>query len=157
MDSALFDRPWQCKLSNIVGQGAGLKLSLQRYRIVRYCNDWVSPGPGVGMRLSPAPWIGLAPALHRPQSTPGCRPVHTQPQPCHLATTLHGVTSRAANTKQTIGEVFTIMEKAPTRAFSWLKAPTRAFTFKTLLRHYAKQALTPRSLNVKLGPRRNYQ
>ena len=34
--------------------------------------------------------------------------------------------------------VFTITEKAPTRAFSWLKAPTRAFTFKTLLRHYAK-------------------
>ena len=31
-----------------------------------------------------------------------------------------------------------------TRAFSWLKAPTRAFTFKTLLRHYAKRALTPR-------------
>ena len=29
------------------------------------------------------------------------------------------------------------MEKAPTRAFSWLKAPTSAFTFKTLLRHYA--------------------
>ena len=33
--------------------------------------------------------------------------------------------------------VFTITEKAPTRAFSWLKAPTSAFTFKTLLRHYA--------------------
>ena len=48
----------------------------------------------------------------------------------------------------------TITEKAPTWAFSWLKAPTSAFTFKTLLRHYAKQALTPRSLNVKLGPRR---
>ena len=32
----------------------------------------------------------------------------------------------------------------PTRAFSWLKAPTCAFTFKTLLRHYAKRALTPR-------------
>ena len=30
------------------------------------------------------------------------------------------------------------------RAFSWLKAPTSAFTFKTLLRHYAKQTLTPR-------------
>ena len=28
--------------------------------------------------------------------------------------------------------VFTIKEKAPTRAFSWLKAPTSAFTFKTL-------------------------
>ena len=27
---------------------------------------------------------------------------------------------------------FVITEKAPTRAFSWLKAPTSAFTFKTL-------------------------
>ena len=36
---------------------------------------------------------------------------------------------------------FTIMEKAPTRAFPWLKAPTSAFTCKTLLRHYAKRAL----------------
>ena len=50
--------------------------------------------------------------------------------------------------------VFTSTEKAPTRAFSWLRAPTNAFTFKTLLRHYAKRGLTPRSLNVKLGPRR---
>ena len=33
---------------------------------------------------------------------------------------------------------------------------TTAFTFKTLLRHYAKRALTPRSLNVKLGLRHNY-
>ena len=52
--------------------------------------------------------------------------------------------------------VFTSTEKAPTRTFSWLKAATTASTFKTLLRHFAKQALTPRSLNVKLGPRRNY-
>ena len=29
------------------------------------------------------------------------------------------------------------------RASSWLKAATIAFTFKTLLGHYAKQALTP--------------
>ena len=28
--------------------------------------------------------------------------------------------------------IFTIVEKSPTRAFSWLKAPTSAFTFKTL-------------------------
>ena len=28
--------------------------------------------------------------------------------------------------------VSTVMEKAPTRAFSWLKVPTRAITFKTL-------------------------
>ena len=49
------------------------------------------------------------------------------------------------------------MEKAPTRAFSWLKVATTAFTFKTLLlRHYAKRALTPQSLNVKLGLRSNY-
>ena len=47
--------------------------------------------------------------------------------------------------------MFVSTEKDPTRAFSWLKAATTAFTFKTLLRHYAKQALTPRSLNVKLG------
>ena len=51
---------------------------------------------------------------------------------------------------------FVITEKAPTRAFSWLKAATTAFTFKTLLRHYAKRALTPRYLNVKLGLGRNY-
>ena len=44
---------------------------------------------------------------------------------------------------------FVTTEKAPTRAFSWLKAATTAFTFKTLLRHYAKRALTPWSLNVK--------
>ena len=47
---------------------------------------------------------------------------------------------------------FVITEKAPIRAFSWLKAATTAFTFKTLLRHYAKRVLTPRSVNVKLGP-----
>ena len=43
-----------------------------------------------------------------------------------------------------VPEDFTITVKAPTRPFSWLKAPTSAFTFKTLLRHYAKRALTPR-------------
>ena len=47
---------------------------------------------------------------------------------------------------------FVITDKAPTRAFSWLKAATTAFTFKTLLRHYDKRTLTPRSLNMKLGP-----
>ena len=52
------------------------------------------------------------------------------------------IISAAAN--RLIGEVCTITEKALTRAFSWLKAPTSAFTFKTLLRHYAERALTPR-------------
>ena len=56
-----------------------------------------------------------------------------------------------------VREDFTIIEKAlNTRTSSWLKVSTSAFTFKTLLRHYAKQALIPRSLNVKLGPQRNY-
>ena len=39
---------------------------------------------------------------------------------------------------------FAITGKAPTRAFFWLKALPSAFTFKTLLRHYAKQALNLR-------------
>ena len=38
---------------------------------------------------------------------------------------------------------FVITEKAPTKAFSWLKAATTAFTFKTLLRHYANQTACP--------------
>ena len=39
--------------------------------------------------------------------------------------------------------IITDAEKAHTRAFSWLKAVTTTFTYKTLLRHYAKRALTP--------------
>ena len=47
-------------------------------------------------------------------------------------------TSAVAEDDPSISQsVFTITQKSPTRAFSWLKAPTRAFTFKTLLRHYA--------------------
>ena len=75
-----------------------------------------------------------------------------------------GETSDSCGTEQMSGVVLqtinprscTISEEAPTRAFSWLKAATTAFTFKTLLRHYARRALTPRSLNLKLGPRRKY-
>ena len=52
----------------------------------------------------------------------------------------HYLSSGAANDSS----VFTITEKAPSKAFSWLKVPTIAFTFKTLLRHYAKRTLTPR-------------
>ena len=66
------------------------------------------------------------------------------------------ITTMQASAPKSSIRRFVITEKAPTRAFSWLKAATTAFTFKTLLRHYAKRALTPRSLNVKLGPQRNY-
>ena len=38
-------------------------------------------------------------------------------------------------------------------AGGWLKAPTSAFTFKTLLRHYAKRELTPQLVDMKLGHR----
>ena len=54
-------------------------------------------------------------------------------------------------------EDFTITEKAPSRAFSWLKVPTSIFTFMTLLRHHAKRVLTPRYVDMKLGCRHNYQ
>ena len=70
-----------------------------------------------------------------------------------LSQCLLGDTASFSASKSSI-QRFVITEKAPTRAFSWLKAATTAFIFKTLLRHYAKRALTPRSLNVKLGPRR---
>ena len=49
------------------------------------------------------------------------------------------IASRSAS-KSSIRK-FVITDKAPTRAFSWLKAVTTAFTFKTLLRHYAKWTL----------------
>ena len=48
--------------------------------------------------------------------------------------------SRGSASKSSIRR-FVITEKAPTRAFSWLKAATTAFTFKILLRHYAKRTL----------------
>ena len=53
---------------------------------------------------------------------------------------------RAADDPSVSQSVFTITEKAPARAFCWLKAHEQfsAFTFKTLLRHYVKQTLTPR-------------
>ena len=49
------------------------------------------------------------------------------------------VVTSAADDASVSQLVFTITEKA----FSWLKVPTSAFTFKTQLRHYAKQMLTP--------------
>ena len=58
---------------------------------------------------------------------------------------IHKIGIRAANDPW----VFTIITvNAPTRAFSWLKVPTSAFTFKTLLRHYAKHTLTPPMLSI---------
>ena len=44
-----------------------------------------------------------------------------------------------------VPDVFTIMEKAPTKQGLYLVVPTSAFTFKNLLRHYAQRALTSAS------------
>ena len=69
-----------------------------------------------------------------------------------LSLTAHLPLSRTRRRMSRVKWLF-ISASSATRAFSWLKLATTAFTFKTLLRQYAKRALTPRSLNVKLGPR----
>ena len=48
--------------------------------------------------------------------------------------------------------VFTIMEKAPTKAFSWLKAPTSIFNFRHywLLVSYSRPSLMINDLCFKL-------
>ena len=61
-----------------------------------------------------------------------------QVRPCIAATKTSSYTEEAKNDPS----VLTITKKALTRAFSQLKAPTSAFTLKTLITHYAKQALT---------------
>ena len=66
-----------------------------------------------------------------PAPGPGHRAAHWSCTPLNLARAQLPCTS-AAN--RSIGSTTgcTITEKAPTRAFSWLKAPTSAFTCKTL-------------------------
>ena len=55
----------------------------------------------------------------------------------------HGHWARAWNEGYAkVREDFTITEKAPNLAFFWLKVPSSNFTFKKLLRHYAKQVFT---------------
>ena len=48
-----------------------------------------------------------------------------------------------------VREDFKITEKAPARAFSWLKVPTIAFTFKTNLREGSFEALFYCELQIK--------
>ena len=62
----------------------------------------------------------------------------------------------AADDPSVSKSVFTITEKAPTRAFPWLNAPKSIFTFKTLLRHYAKRVFTAHLVDVKLDTQHNY-
>ena len=92
-------------------------------------------------------------------SIPASQPRHLSPEQPSPALSGHrpqiqGPARGASSVKKSSNlRRFTVPGEGPypTRAFSWLKAATTAFTFKTLLRHYAKRALTPQSLNMKLG------
>ena len=67
-------------------------------------------------------------------------PAQLHPGPAQSGHNNVRVTTRASNEGYPkVPEDFTITEKAPTRALSGLKPPTSAFTFKTLLKYYAKQ------------------
>ena len=50
------------------------------------------------------------------------------------------ITTCSLELQTEVCEDIAITEKASIRAFFLLKGPTSAFTFKTLLRHYAKRA-----------------
>ena len=56
----------------------------------------------------------------------------------------YGLAASIIELQTMVREDFTITENALTKAFSWLKVLTSAATFKTLFRHYAKQAVTHR-------------
>ena len=113
-----------------------------------------SPGPlqtaGEGL---PVP--GRAGSRSNGQSTFYCSRLHTtlphsfllllpltfvfrgRPEQCKRFVLLLLLLLSAVELQTRVRKDFTITEKAPTR-------PLLAFTFKTLLRHYAKRALTPR-------------
>ena len=58
---------------------------------------------------------------------------YKSPFTLHPLPASQGSTTRASNEGYPkVPEDFTIMEKAPSKDFSWLKAPASAFTFKTL-------------------------
>ena len=85
--------------------------------------------------------MGYGDNVGRPMVT-RCRDVMTEQWAPVLHTSHAACTTsvhiRAANDPSaSIG--FIIMEKAPTRAFSWLKVPSSAFTFKTLLHNGRNQ------------------
>ena len=69
-----------------------------------------------------------------------------------LARSAGGGVSRSGRTRASNepSAKFSQSRRRPLRTFSWLKATTSTFIFKTLLRHFAKQVLTPRKLDMKL-------
>ena len=113
--------------------------------ISSYIPRWAGPGPGRATPPQPRP---------RPRPPPRrCPPGSWWRYSCCAGTartcrsnkrTRTQVDTRALNELEL--EYFAIIEKALTR----LKAPASAFTFKTLLRHYAKR-VSIHGMYVKLG------
>ena len=81
-----------------------------------------------------SPCLESPPSRHPPTPPPSAR--------ARTLTTVSLFPVELETKGKQIREDFTITERAPTRALSWLKVSTSAFTFKTLLRYYAKQMLT---------------
>ena len=68
--------------------------------------------------------------------TTGCPSWSTTRRPCRGCWWAPRPTSARTSAVTINRRSCTIMEKAPTMAFSWLKAVTTAFTLRTLLRHF---------------------
>ena len=83
------------------------------------------------------------PVLERDGALPRQLPGHGEGVSDSVRDILTGAVDIRASNKPSRSLKLYNYKEGPTRAFSWLKAANTAFTFKTLLRHYAKWALTP--------------
>ena len=90
-------------------------------------------GDRAGRRHVPGPHHGLQEEVLGHEVLARLPPARGHGEQPRVAGGAHVQTSAAPSVPQ---PVFTITEKAPTMAFSWLKAPTSAFIFKSLSRHY---------------------
>ena len=77
-----------------------------------------------GCSVSPAPHTGQGPGHQHTASSSNTTTATVSPPPASAGAVIELETK--------VHPKFGITEKAPTRAFSWLKAATTAFTFKTL-------------------------
>ena len=87
-------------------------------------------------------WSTMAAAVYKTQYVFGVSLTKWEAYLLGGKSSQHDQSTRSIIELQTnVRKNFTFMEKAPTRAFSWLKVPIiSAITFITQFRHYAKQA-----------------
>ena len=102
-------------------------------------------------------WPSIYPLITTPAWTWGLHVLVTVSSMLNITQCLFVLSLVELQTK--VCEYFTITEKTPTMylhttAFSWLKVPNSGFTFNTLSRHYAKQALIVGALSVIVKPSR---